>query len=216
MGANLGIRMDLFSDYVRARVRAGNRATHHRLLREGAYTSTFAVRELWDLERVSPLFNVPACVVLVAAMAPRPRDPIPGRAFAGRLPRKDAPWAEATLHLTVDDCEYRLRFLGERSAWIRVGDEGDILGTLGPTRDGNAYEDAFRQGAILYPQTLIPKLELARLHGLLHILDGATKVSGGRHAGSWPRGPAGRSWPWNTSPARRPTTTILFGEGAIC
>lgn len=130
-------------------------ATHHRLLREGAYTPRFAVKELWDLERVSPLFKVPACAVLASGVAPSPREPIPGNAFAGRLPRKDLPWAEAEPNLTIESCEFRLRFLGERSAWIRVGDEGELVGTLGPTRGGNVYEGAFRQGAILYPQALL-------------------------------------------------------------
>jgi len=130
-------------------------ATHHRLLRDGAYGPRFRVRELWDLDEVMPLFRVPSCVLFAAADLPVPRDAIEGRHFSGTLPTKEITWAAAEPALTVVDAEYRLRFLGERSAWVRVGAEGQLTGTLGPTRGANAYTGAFRQGAILYPQTLL-------------------------------------------------------------
>jgi hypothetical protein len=49
---------------------------------------------LIDLEQVTPLFNVPACVVMRRG-ARRPARPIPMLELAGHLPRKNVGWAEA-------------------------------------------------------------------------------------------------------------------------
>jgi hypothetical protein len=130
-------------------------AVHHRLLRTAMYSPQFKVRELWDLDEVEPLFGIPACALFASTEPAEPTARISGRVFAGRLPRKDVSWTDAEAALAVDGCEYQLAFLGTRSAWVRVGAEGTIAGTLGPTTGGNMYEVAFEQGAILYPQTLM-------------------------------------------------------------
>jgi hypothetical protein len=128
-------------------------ARHHRLLRQGVYLPRFRVVELWDLDRVRPLFRVPSCVLLAATAEPAPTARIRGRDYSGVLRTKDVHWEEAARSLAVADCEFELRFLAERSAWVLVGDGDEVA--PGPTITRNAYVGAFRQGAILYPQTLL-------------------------------------------------------------
>lgn len=137
-------------------------ARHHRLLRQGQYVPRFRVVELWDLEKVRPLFRVPACVVLAATGEPTPRARIRGRHYRGVLPGKDIRHDMAASHLEVNDCEFELRFLAERSAWVRVGGDDEI--DSGPALTRNAYVGAFRQGAILYPQTLLTVAGDGELH----------------------------------------------------
>jgi len=131
-------------------------ATHHRLLRAGTYTGRFDVAEIWDLETVSPLFNVPACVLFTSPSPPRPEVLKHGLVFAGRLPKKDTPRSVAIGHLTIAEVKFELAYLRRRSAW-RAIDPGrarvaltEALGT-----GQNEYRTVFEQGAILYPQRLI-------------------------------------------------------------
>jgi len=54
-----------------------------------------------DLNEVSPLFSVPACV-LIAKKGERNAYPVPYIRFSGHLPRKNASWQEATKMLRQD------------------------------------------------------------------------------------------------------------------
>lgn len=131
-------------------------ASHHRLLREGQYVTRFDVSEIWDLDGVSPLFNVPACVLFASVASPRPEAIKDGKVIAGRLPAKDAPWIITKPHLAITETKFELAYLGKRSAW-RVVNPAKVrvllAGTVGGAR--NDYKAVFRQGAILYPQRLI-------------------------------------------------------------
>ena len=128
-------------------------AKHHRKVREGTYNQRFNVSEIWDLDRVAPLFNIPSCVLFVAALtAPKPSSVKTGRVYLGRLPAKDLPADRASHLITYDDSSFHLSYLGKRSAWVISGSKG---GKALPSRSQNAYLKAFRQGAILYPQTLL-------------------------------------------------------------
>jgi hypothetical protein len=130
-------------------------ATHHRPLRTAAYRPTFKVRELWDLDQVEPLFRVPACALFASLERPSANAVIDGREYAAHLASKDLPWPEVARSVTVEECQFKVAYLGERSAWVRMGAEGQVAGALGPAPGGNMYEAAFEQGAILYPQTLL-------------------------------------------------------------
>ncbi len=128
--------------------------TQHRLLRQRAYTVTMDVAELWDLEGISPLFGVPACVVFMAASAPAGSERISGLEWRGRMPAKDIGWDAAQAHASTTPVAYELVYLGKRSAWKRTeGETGDWLGQSG--HRAQPYASLFRQGAILYPQTLM-------------------------------------------------------------
>ncbi|MHB8892767.1 MAG: hypothetical protein ACYC65_12065, partial [Candidatus Limnocylindrales bacterium] len=127
-------------------------AGHHRLLRQGLYVPRFCISELWDLDGVRPLFRVPSAVLFAAVGEPRPTDLIPGRVYSGVLPAKDLAPDVAAVYLDYETCQFALSFLAQRSAWIRVN--GDRAADR-PAMTRNAYVGAFRQGAILYPQTLL-------------------------------------------------------------
>ena len=129
--------------------------TQHRLLREKSYAVAMDICSLWDLEDIAPLFGVPACVVFAAAKSPANRAAIPGMEWRGRLPEKDQSWEEAASRVTAISSAYELAFLGRRSAWRKVssGSIGAAAGETIVTRQ--PYADRFRQGAVLYPQTLM-------------------------------------------------------------
>ncbi len=135
-------------------------ATHHRHLREGGYRALFDVLELWDLMRVTPLFNVPSCVLFLAMRRPRPAGRKAGRMYVGTLPAKDPSAQEAHTRLSWTATEFQLAYLGRRSAWRPVSSaeisgearRGEVEARRG---EYNAYRSRFRQGAILYPQTLM-------------------------------------------------------------
>jgi len=73
--------------------------------------------------------------------------------FAGTLPAKDVPLPIAERHLTAAKVKFELAFLGKRSAW-RVKEEGRKSEKFAATSI-NYYVKRFRQGAVLYPQTLL-------------------------------------------------------------
>ncbi|HIC94212.1 MAG TPA: hypothetical protein EYP09_08190, partial [Anaerolineae bacterium] len=95
-------------------------ADQHDAFRQGKFTLTgvkVSLEEVWDLERVEPLFNVPACVVLASkGEAPRPH-PLPCLTFRGTLPRKNADLDEAVEALEVVEEQLFLNRRGERTFW---------------------------------------------------------------------------------------------------
>lgn len=136
-------------------------AKQHRYLRQGEYGREgrfvlFDVTELWDLSDVTPVFNIPSCVLFADTGFPsRSRDK-PGREYRGRLPTRDATLETANEQLEYMQGTFELVYLGTRSAWRRVRDDRPTLpAEKTPHEKSNDYADRFRQGAILYPQTLI-------------------------------------------------------------
>jgi hypothetical protein len=113
-------------------------------LRAGSFSGArVAWEEAWTMdERLQPLFPVPSCVMFGrrAAAAVPAGDPGPGgfpgrvRAFAGRLPCRDASEEIAERHLTVT--------------------ENAPMPAAGRFTGGSAYRRAFRQGATLVPRML--------------------------------------------------------------
>jgi len=61
--------------------------------------------KIYDLEDVSPLFNVPSCV-LIAVKGGETNYPVLARKYSGRLPEKNLGLAEATKHLIASDYAY--------------------------------------------------------------------------------------------------------------
>jgi N-6 DNA Methylase len=141
-------------------------ATHHRRLRQGAYSVPFQIIGLWDLSGVDPLFNVPSCVVLARSGPPRPTLPIDGRLYTGRLPTKDPDRRTTLSRIRREEVRFVLAQLGSRSAWVVEGESTySRWGTAeGHASTGSPYQARFRQGAVLYPQTLLGVLPLGA-HG---------------------------------------------------
>lgn len=141
-------------------------ASHHRQLRDGSYSARFDVAEIWDLEQVQPLFNIPSCVLFIKLRESRPAQHKVGRVYRGRLPDRDPIPALARRRLSISESYFGLRHLGRRSAWgivaeeQEVGEDGQSAATLASIVAARGFQPEyyarrFRQGAILYPQTLL-------------------------------------------------------------
>jgi methylase of polypeptide subunit release factors len=104
------------------------------------------IEEVWDLEGVEPLFNVPACVVLARKEGrPEISYPLPCLTFHGMLPRRNANLDEAAEALEVADAQLFLNRRGERTFWATK--KGAMLPGASP------YQDRFSQGATIVPRS---------------------------------------------------------------
>jgi hypothetical protein len=100
------------------------------------------LEKVLDLERVSPLFNVPACV-LVASNKQQTRYPVPGMVFSGDVPSRNASWLEAGPALERNEVSFN-RQSG------KLLPEGESVFEGPPS----FYEDKFYQGATLVLRNL--------------------------------------------------------------
>jgi len=118
---------------------------------------TLRWREIWDCENVSPLFNVPSCVVVANKKElPRPSlkrstqkaevKAISGQILSGKLKRKNASLVEAKeLPLIVDNVKFSLNTRGARSYW--ASGEGATVQAASP------YKKLFARGASILPRS---------------------------------------------------------------
>lgn len=123
-------------------------ADQHDVLRRGTFRTEVRLEwtEVWDLEGVEPLFNVPACVLFgVRSRRDTADEGIPGEILSGRLPRRNASLAEAEKALRVERTRFFLNRRGRRSFWATATTLG---GPLSP------YRDRFYQGATIVPRAL--------------------------------------------------------------
>jgi hypothetical protein len=102
--------------------------------------------QLWDCENVSPLFNVPPCVLIAhkeefASL----KYPVAGQILSGKLERKNASLAEAEKALTVADVQFSLHIRGKRSFWAT----GIAVVTYTPSY----YKKRFLLGATIFPRS---------------------------------------------------------------
>jgi type I restriction-modification system DNA methylase subunit len=135
-------------------------ADQHHNARSGD-ASGFKLTEVWDLDGVSPLFNVPACVLMASAthsesngagaIRALPKNGIVGRSFSGRLPASQIHWDEAKALLTDTPTRWFMQTLGQaksrkkRSALVQTKLENSL--------QGNAYQKLFKQGATMVPRS---------------------------------------------------------------
>jgi hypothetical protein len=113
-------------------------------------------REIWDCENVSPLFNVPSCVVIADKRElPRPSLSTPvdneetrailGQILSGKLEQKNASLQEAEEALTIEDVEFSLHTRGKRSFWA--------IGESVSTQEPSYYKREFQRGADIHPRS---------------------------------------------------------------
>lgn len=100
------------------------------------------LEKVLDLEQVSPLFNVPACV-LVARNKQQTHYPAPGLVFSGDVPSRNASWLEAGPMLERNVTTF------DRQAGKLLPEGQAIL-----QRPPSFYEDKFYQGATLVPRNM--------------------------------------------------------------
>nr|MDP2190231.1 N-6 DNA methylase [Rhodoferax sp.] len=134
-------------------------ADQHANARSGE-ASGFKLTEVWDLDGVSPLFNVPACVLMATASQPEgddarrarslPKNGILGSVFSGKLPRSHMHWSDAQQFVIEKPTCWFFQELGnaqskkKRSALVQQ----KITGESG----GNVYAPRFKQGATIVPR----------------------------------------------------------------
>ncbi|MDT7886093.1 MAG: N-6 DNA methylase [Thermoproteota archaeon] len=90
------------------------------------------LRKILDLEKVSPLFNVPTCV-LIASKGGKTTYPVLARKFSGKLPEKNLKLIKAFQHLKPEDYNYHPPRLPEGKS---------------------AYHDLVKADASIYPRSL--------------------------------------------------------------
>jgi hypothetical protein len=127
-------------------------ADQHDELRRGTFRFTqnkiphLVWTALWDCDRVSPLFNVPSCVIwgekIKALHGP---ETIPGEIISGILPRKNASLMEADQKLAFEATSFAVFRYGNRSYWDQ--------GTGGFTKAASYYKKQFHQGATIVPRS---------------------------------------------------------------
>lgn len=102
-----------------------------------------------DLEGVSPLFNVPSCVVY-GRMGYRSGDSIEGTVIEGTLEKKNESLGRALRRLNLEHTVFKLKRIGKRSFLEKVREEIEV--EINAKRSD--YYDAFRNGATIYPKSI--------------------------------------------------------------
>ena len=174
-------------------------ADQHQNARSGEARG-FKLTEVWDLKGVSPLFNVPACVLMAAASHAEgvdtqrqralPKNGLVGRVLRGKLPRPHMHWNDAQTFITEDNTRWYFQELGnaqskkKRSALV----EQRLQGSSG----GNAYAPRFRQGATIVPRAFyFVQPQGASLDGLTDLADRVVNLR------THPLAVEGAKKPWN-------------------
>ena len=122
-------------------------ADQHDGFRTGVFKGiTFSFKEIWDLEEVKPLFNVPCCVFIAQKLKNgKITYPISGKRIDGKLFYKNSSLHEAEQHLKVKDVEFYLNKRGRRSYWDTQ--KGEIM------QKESFYKQYFFQGASIVPRS---------------------------------------------------------------
>jgi methylase of polypeptide subunit release factors len=123
-------------------------ADQHGEFRQAKFTKVgLGINEIWDLEGVSPLFNVPSCVLFArkgehAEIA----YPISGEELGGKLERRNTALSDAEEALSIEEVLFFLSRVGKRSFWS--------TGEAVEAERASYYAEHFRQGATIVPRSL--------------------------------------------------------------
>lgn len=120
-------------------------ADQHDAFRRGEFSFPMALKEAWDLEGVSPLFNVPACVFF-AIRKGKTKYPLSCEVISGELKRKNANLAGAEKDLNVSRSSVFYKKIGKRSF---LGETPEGIARQGPSY----YRPYFKEGATIVPRT---------------------------------------------------------------
>jgi hypothetical protein len=121
-------------------------AAQHRKTRIGT-AEGLKLTNVWDLDDVEPLFDVPSCVLFAEHRVVKKKIPdegLPGRVFSGRLKATNLNWSKANSELTEEESRFYLSKLGSLTALTRYKLDGG--GKV------NHYHSRFRQGATIVPR----------------------------------------------------------------
>ncbi len=118
-------------------------ADQHHAFRQGNHAARLRLSEVWDLEGVRPLFNVPASVAFAEKSPKETEWPLAGRSVTGQLEARNVPPDEAAEHLTEAKTQYWLSIKGTRSYFSEKKEK--------PIAEGSPYRERFADGAAIYP-----------------------------------------------------------------
>jgi hypothetical protein len=123
-------------------------ADQHDDLRQGKFTKVaLEPSEIWDLEGISPLFNVPSCVLFMHKKeAATFVYPITGQQLTGKLGRRNTALDEAEVSLNIDKVQFFLSKVGKRSFWSTT--------KAVEAQGASYYARPFREGATIVPRSL--------------------------------------------------------------
>jgi len=119
-------------------------ADQHNTFRRQQYSRKIGFIEIWDMEKIKPLFNVPACV-FIAKKGTTTASPYKAEFISGILERKNAGLVDAEKSLTVNEGNLYVSAKGERS-FLSASEEGYIEKQRSP------YHSLFKQGATIVPR----------------------------------------------------------------
>lgn len=119
-------------------------ADQHNTFRRQQYSRKIGFTEIWDMEKIKPLFNVPACV-FIAKKGTTTASPYKAEFISGILERKNAELVDAEKSLTVNKGNLYVSAKGERS-FLSVSEEGYI------EKQRSLYHSLFKQGATIVPR----------------------------------------------------------------
>jgi hypothetical protein len=118
-------------------------ADQHDRFRRSQARGNITLTGVWDLEEVSPLFNVPAAVAF-GDLQSESRKTLPGEVISGQLKRKNSARAEAKEQLTFERSEFHLVQQGKRTFFStsrkRIAAQRSF------------YQPYFKEGATLVPR----------------------------------------------------------------
>lgn len=126
-------------------------ADHHDNTRSGK-ASGFKIKEVWDLENVSPLFRVPSCVILADAFTLKssgvkkiPEAGVTGLKISGNLGKKS--------NITLKAAQKNLTFNNVKWFYSKLSTSSALTNTKRiKTLAKNFYKDLFKQGATIVPR----------------------------------------------------------------
>ena len=118
------------------------------ILRKYSSTTRLKLTGYWDLWDVSPLFNVPSCVLFAerSFLPGSPKEKLPVLEWSGTLPARDVPWSVAKGRLNTAEKIGTVIYLGSRAALSTAP------GASSPSK-GSKYAAAFKQGATILPRS---------------------------------------------------------------
>ena len=123
-------------------------AQHHDNTRSGK-VNNLSISEIWDLINISPLFNVPSCVIFANRLKNNkkmnfPKNGLRGKSFKGKFESNNINLIDAKKSLLITDTKFYISQLGGSTA---ISNE-KIKSSIGT----NFYKALFKQGATILPR----------------------------------------------------------------
>jgi len=119
-------------------------ADQHDRFRTESFEAECTIQEYWDLQQVTPVFNVPSCVVFARRGKPESKSSYPAVFMSGKLPVRDLPLSQAERFLQDERGKLYVSRMGDRTALSRR----EIL----YEEKALAYKGRFSQGATIVPR----------------------------------------------------------------